>query len=289
MRLLFLMLLVANLGVAWLAWDNPPVDRSAYAVANLPRVSDLQLWGEGQTVSEAPGLQAAEAVSPSVPPVNEPDTQASRAEPAAAPEGEFRNDRVPLGQPLLSDLFRVPEDGGAPFAVSRLEEAGAESVAQAPPAAPSRQCVVVAGFDNADEAQAWLGNAQREEWLDPAPDTRRVAEAPLHWVLVPPLATRAEAQALLNKLRARGVDSYLITQPPNRNAVSLGLFKSRQAAQAVLRKRQQEGVAATLAEYPREREEHIVVLQTADPDSLLEQLPKKLSANVESDACRVLQ
>jgi hypothetical protein len=56
---------------------------------------------------------------------------------------------------------------------------------------------------------------------------------PLYWVIIPP----QPYDVALNQFRSmqhRGVDSYLVTEGENKNAISLGLFESQNAAISVL-------------------------------------------------------
>jgi len=52
-----------------------------------------------------------------------------------------------------------------------------------------------------------------------------------YWVLMPPLATRNEARAMVEKLKAAGVkDLWLVPKGDMRNAISLGLYSRKDAA-----------------------------------------------------------
>lgn len=52
-----------------------------------------------------------------------------------------------------------------------------------------------------------------------------------YWVLIPPLATRKEARAVVEKLKAAGVkDLWLVPKGDMRNAISLGLYSRKDAA-----------------------------------------------------------
>ncbi len=52
-----------------------------------------------------------------------------------------------------------------------------------------------------------------------------------YWVLIPPLPTRKEARAVVEKLKAAGIkDLWLVPKGEMRNAISLGLYSRRDAA-----------------------------------------------------------
>jgi len=87
---------------------------------------------------------------------------------------------------------------------------------------------------------------------------RRVDEAGRWWVFVPPLATRQAATQRIAELRRQGIeDSSLISDDPQwRNAISLGVFRSEDAANKradELRKRGVRGVEAAPHEGPGAR------------------------------------
>lgn len=61
---------------------------------------------------------------------------------------------------------------------------------------------------------------------------RRVDEPARWWVYIPPLATRQGASQRIAELKKQGIeDSSLVTDEPSfRNAISLGVFRSEEAA-----------------------------------------------------------
>lgn len=65
-----------------------------------------------------------------------------------------------------------------------------------------------------------------------------------YWVYVPPLANKTSAYKRAAELKASGInDLYVITEPgPQRNAISLGIFKAEEAAQAYLARLREKGV-----------------------------------------------
>ncbi len=73
---------------------------------------------------------------------------------------------------------------------------------------------------------------------------------PLHWVIIPPRPP-AQARALFRELQAKGVDSYLVREGENRNAISLGLFENPESARQVLEQRKSQNLNAVLAKFPR--------------------------------------
>jgi len=66
------------------------------------------------------------------------------------------------------------------------------------------------------------------------------------WVLIPPTASREEALTLLKELQANKVDSYLVAEGENRNAISLGLFNQPSSAKGVYEQMKAAGYAAEI-------------------------------------------
>lgn len=110
-------------------------------------------------------------------------------------------------------------------------------------------CVRLGWFKSRDQARVVAAE------LVPGNRAFRIEEQasglpPLHWVIIPP---RPAAQALnqFRDIQRQGIDSYLVTEGEHRNAISLGLFESREAAKRVLRQRNAQNLNAVLAMFPR--------------------------------------
>jgi hypothetical protein len=80
--------------------------------------------------------------------------------------------------------------------------------------------------------------------LPPAQVERVVADSGGYWVYMPPQKTRAEADRKVGELKALGVTEFFLVQEagPWRNAISLGIFSTDEAAQAFLAKLKERGV-----------------------------------------------
>ena len=65
-----------------------------------------------------------------------------------------------------------------------------------------------------------------------------------YWVYMPPQRNHARAKKKASELKALGVNDYFIVQEPGKwhNAISLGVFRTRQAAQNHLDGLQKQGV-----------------------------------------------
>jgi hypothetical protein len=78
---------------------------------------------------------------------------------------------------------------------------------------------------------------------------RVVTDAGGYWVYMPPLKTKPEVDKKVGELKALGVSEFFVVQDTGqwRNAISLGIFKSDEAAQAFLSKLREQGVRSAIA------------------------------------------
>ena len=96
-------------------------------------------------------------------------------------------------------------------------------------------------------------------------DLSEVVLTGLHdtWVVIPPLEGRRGALRKLRELQGKGIDSYIITQGPLKNAISLGLYKRRQSAVDVQGDLKIAGYATVLEKRMRQITEYWVKINTA--------------------------
>lgn len=138
---------------------------------------------------------------------------------------------------LAPEKIRLVNPPGASAA------AGAAGKAVTPAA-----CMEWGAFSGAVVARA---DAVIAELALPAEQVRRVlADASGYWVFIPPLKSRAEAEKAGKALKEFGVTEYsvMLDQNQRRHAISLGLFRTDEAAQAFLRALQKKGVTDAVAE-----------------------------------------
>jgi hypothetical protein len=94
---------------------------------------------------------------------------------------------------------------------------------------------------------------------------KRVEGNSTYWVYVPPLETKAEADRRTSDLKARGVkDAYVIDAGPQRLAISLGVFRSEDAANSHLADLAKLGVSGARAG-PRQQAVGLTTLVIRDP------------------------
>ncbi len=94
---------------------------------------------------------------------------------------------------------------------------------------------------------------------------KRVEGNSSYWVYVPPLATKEEADRRTGVLKARGVrDAYVIDSGPQRLAISLGVFRSEDAANSHLADLTKLGVSGARVG-PRQQAVELTTLVIRDP------------------------
>jgi hypothetical protein len=134
------------------------------------------------------------------------------------------------------------------------------------PAAKPAACLEWGAFIGPEIAK---GDAIMAESGLPAARIQRVVnELTGYWVLLPPLATRAEANTAVARLKEQGITDVSIVQEPERrrNAVSLGIFRTEEAAQTLLTVVRKKGVADAVLE-KRENFFRQVVFYLREPDA----------------------
>ncbi|MDF1822976.1 MAG: SPOR domain-containing protein [Alcanivoracaceae bacterium] len=72
----------------------------------------------------------------------------------------------------------------------------------------------------------------------------RVQRDMLHWVYLPPYPSREQALKVLRELQARGVDSFVVADGEDANAISLGYFSSKESARGLKVKMEAAGYPA---------------------------------------------
>ena len=78
---------------------------------------------------------------------------------------------------------------------------------------------------------------------------RQIEHTNGYWVYIPPLKTHAEVDRKISQIKSLGVEEYFVVQEPGkwRNAISLGVFKTEDAAQKFLENIKDKGVKSAVA------------------------------------------
>lgn len=214
MRNLFLLLLLANLGLlGWQQWIGPAAPDDVPVSIEQNELPRLMLTKE---VTPEPDV-GAKAVE-----IAEVAGGSEGAEPA---EAEGVTEEVAEAAVVSDESADEPPAGTPP---APIEEAPA--TAAAAPREAAGHCVSIGPFRDLTEttqAMTSLRDAGREP-------RQRLAEGEVwigHWVYLPAFESRSAARTVLNRLKEHGiVDSYIVPSGEERNAVSLGVFAERDRA-----------------------------------------------------------
>jgi hypothetical protein len=153
---------------------------------------------------------------------------------------------------VASSSINTPASDSSPSATQSL-------MAGAPPEAPSAPiCHMIGPFHERISAR------QVRDRLLAAPfkvDLYQVnvPAKPVFWVYLGPMRSRQEAQDQHRQLLSKNIESFIITEGPLLNGVSLGFFTREESAQALLRQRREQGYEAKLREVARTNPEMWVV------------------------------
>lgn len=102
----------------------------------------------------------------------------------------------------------------------------------------------------------------------------------LHWVIVPPQPADV-ALRQLREMQDQGVDSYLVAEGPNKNAISLGLFESQDAAISVLKEKKHKNFNVVLVNFDRNQISYALAFE-AEPNFAME-MAQALEADYGSE------
>jgi len=215
-------------------------------------------------------------------------------------------DRAPLGRQIEPQKLRILAPGELP-ATAQQKPASPSSLAPASPAPaspPSPAAAPVAAVTAAPvpavatpTCMEWgsftvFDAPKAEKALEPLAlgnrvGQRRTEELAAWWVFMPPQGSRPLALKKAAELRARGVDDYFILaeEGPLRWSLSLGVFRTEEAARARLATLREKGVR-TAEVGPREMTVPKVWLQVRGVDAALETRLKEVAKQVEGSELR---
>lgn len=174
--------------------------------------------------------------------------------------------------PRVASLKTVEsnEGDGSPQEVAVSQEEAATITDPEPPAQQvveevlPLQCVRMGWLESKEAADALVGAVQKFERVRVVVDEVERERPPLNWVLIPPQPPEI-ARRQFRDIQRQGIDSYLVTEGEYRNAISLGLFESRDAAISVLEEKKRQNLNAVLAKYNRNQISYALDFE-AEPD-----------------------
>ena len=184
-------------------------------------------------------------------------------------------DPSPLGRQIEPEKLKVVQPGDLP----------PPGAARAPAPAAAMKCIEWGSFTLADAPRA--EKALEPLALGPRLAQRRTEESAGWWVFIPPQPTRAAALKKAQELKALTVNDYFIVQDegPHRWALSLGVFRSEEAAQARLAALRGQGVRSAQVG-ARETVVPKVWLQVKGVDTALEARLREIARDIDGSELR---
>lgn len=194
---------------------------------------------------------------------------------------------VDLGTSSVEPVQSYQPESSAPQELTLLEEARAgETTGDGAPAPAERQrlCPVVGPFETRAEGEQALEELTEADYQGRVRGIQ-VEEERLHWVYIPPLDSRDEALQTLRELQSRGVDSFVVSEGEDRNAISLGYFQSEDSARGLRSKMETAGYPTEIRETAEEVTEYWIYIDSRSVDDDGEALRRFLQARegVEAD------
>lgn len=191
--------------------------------------------------------------------------------------GELNSEKIELldmpaaRQMPASAVLPLPQaaDVSAPIAASAAAATAVSAPIPAPVAkAAAKACMEWGEFTGADLARA--DKALSELKLGDRLARRSVEHAGGYWVYFPPLKNQAAVNNKIEQIKAIGVEDYFVVQEPPLwvNAISLGVFKTQEAAKNHLVSLNKKGVrTAKMGERKRKLNYTVLVLNHIDADA----------------------
>ncbi len=243
MRWLTLLLIVLNLALFGYYWQRQQVEvEQQRQQVRLPPVPAWRLLNE-LADSSTPAPASAASLTQAAP---------LAASASTAPADD-----------LLSRAAAVPATAGA--TVVQPEEEADEVVVATPevpaavPAVPSSSCYRLGVFSSFDQAQAvtalWQASGSRI-------DEQRTALDPDYWVYIENPGSGSARRALRQQLLDMGLDNYWVQRGELGGHLSLGLYRNKDSADALLHMLEGRGYPAKIYIKPRYQTRYVVELET---------------------------
>jgi hypothetical protein len=165
---------------------------------------------------------------------------------------------------LIPQLEMAPENikllKAAGKAPADKPKASGKAIPPAPrtAAAPPAACLEWGNFVGPAVTKA--ESALTRVGIAPAQFERSVADAGGYWVHMAPLKTKVEVDRKVAELKGLGITEFFVVQDAGqwRNAISLGIFRSEEAAETFLTQLKERGVRSAIAARRENFLKHIV-------------------------------
>ena len=198
-------------------------------------------------------------------------------------------DNAPLARQIDPGKLRVLRPGEPPAPISKAGAATPQAAAQpVPPASQPASAALAEPASCMEWGSFTLTDAPKAEKsleslaLGPRLSRRRTEELAAWWVFIPPQANRQAAAKKAAELKSLGVEDYCVVgeDGPYRWALSLGVFRTEDAARARFAALRSQGVRSAQVG-PRETLVPKVWLQVRGVDPALESGLKEIARSVE--------
>ncbi len=285
-RWLFLVLIIVNLGIfAWgMQRELRPVEP---APATDPSVPSLVLLSESEAGAEQAATDASVAQMPAFDPDLLPPDRSAEFD-SGPEQTEFQNTPPVFPEAASAEDFELPGAGPAAEAVPpepsepetlQPDPVGDEASEPAPAAAalePEAACYSIGPFPQRDEAEG-LRAALRADALDASLRQQARQEQKGYWVLIPPMASRAEAVAEVDRIKAKGIaDVWRFNRGEMANTISLGLFARRVQAEAHQSDLERKGINSEVRPRYVERTDYYVDIGPSPGEDLERRLAERV-------------
>ena len=173
---------------------------------------------------------------------------------------------LPAASPPLQEQEEISSESVAQIPVFAEQGAESEASVLAGPgqnAVPQAWCADVAGFDNEDEANAFI--AEIDE-MNVAGGLRIQQEqiSSTWWVHLPPFQSQSEAQIVIDELVAKGIDNFYMRTGELAGGISLGVFSRERTATIAQSELLSRGYTTSIKEIPRYVSKPYVTIETSD-------------------------
>jgi hypothetical protein len=192
--------------------------------------------------------------------------------------------------PVPKSAAAAEEPGSTNAATAANANNATEATVATVTKAAATPCVewgVFVGLPEAARADAAIAEAG----FAPGQARRVLSDVDGHWVLIPPAKSRAEVGKTVENLKELGVTEYtIVPEPPQwRNAVSLGIFRTEDAARNLLAEVRKKGVNDAIVERRERFFQQVVYLvrepSEADVAKLTAMRNRVLGSEVKAVAC----
>jgi SPOR domain len=236
-------------------------------------------WGSALTgagkYSQSPGDLNAEKIKLAAMPAGK-EASASAVQPVPQPTSPVEALGASAPSPA-GVIAHVPASAPTPVSAPQPAVAAPIPVSKpVPPAVPvpvaavrpvAKACMEWGEFSGSDLQRATQALAAMK--LGDQLSTRNVEYASGYWVYIPPLANKSAVNKKIAEIKELGVEDYFVMRESRKwnNAISLGIFKTEEAAKKYLALMKKKGVrSAQLGERKHKLKFTVFILKQADTE-----------------------